>query len=146
MPRLDEPRRRGWCAGTLVSGAVGAGSSPAEIDFAEFFSQYPGLDVPYVHYAGSASDPDVTAYDCALNQGTFNTYEVDWAPGTVTVHYNGTTCLDDHPTTGTAPFDQPFFIALTQALGVGTNAFSASSTPLPATTQVDWVRGWSPSS
>ncbi len=125
---------------------VGAGSRPAEIDFAEFFSQYPGLDVPYVHYAGSAGDPDVTAYDCTLNQATFNTYEVDWAPGTITVLYNGQTCLVDHPTTGTEPFDQPFFIALTQALGVGTNAFSASSTPLPATTQVDWVRAWSPSS
>jgi hypothetical protein len=35
-------------------------------------------------------------------------------------------------------------IALTQALGVGTNAFSAA-TALPATTQVDWVRAWSPS-
>jgi hypothetical protein len=39
-----------------------------------------------------------------------------------------------------------FFLALTQALGVGTNEFSASSTPLPATTQVNWVRGWSLSS
>ena len=100
-----------------------------DIDFAEFYSQYPGLDVPYVHYAGSASDPDVTAYDCTLNQATFNTYEVDWAPGTITVLYNGQTCLVDHPTTGSEPFDQPFFMALTQALGVGTNAFSASSTP-----------------
>ncbi len=117
-----------------------------DIDFAEFYSQYPGLDVPYVHYAGSASDPDVTAYDCTLNQATFNTYEVDWAPGTITVLYNGQTCLVDHPTTGSEPFDQPFFMALTQALGVGTNAFSASSTPLPATAQVDWVVAGSPSS
>ncbi len=124
---------------------AGAGSSPAEIDFAEFFSQYPGLDVPYIHYANSSSDPYVTAYDCSLDQNAFNTYEVDWQPGTITVLYNGKTCLVDHPTTGSAPFDKPFFIALTQALGVGTNAFSAPSTPLPATTQVDWVRAWSPS-
>jgi hypothetical protein len=41
-----------------------------------------------------------------------------------------------------APFDQPFFIALTQALGVGTNALDPSSTPLPATTSIDYVRVW----
>ena len=120
--------------------------SSGEIDFAEFYSQYPNLDVPYVHYANSSSDPDATAYDCTLAQNAFNTYEVDWAPGTITILYDGQTCLVDHPTTGSAPFDEPFFIALTQALGVNTNAFSASSTPLPATTQVDWVRGWSLSS
>jgi hypothetical protein len=31
------------------------------------------------------------------------------------------------------PFDEPFFISLTHALGVGTNAVTAA-TPLPATT------------
>jgi beta-glucanase (GH16 family) len=124
----------------------GAWPSSGEIDFAESYSEYPGLDVPYIHYPNSASDPNVTAYDCTVNQNTFNTYEVDWAPGTITVLYNGKTCLTDHPTTGSEPFDQPFFIALTQALGVGTNAFSSPTTPLPATTQIDWVRAWSPSS
>ena len=41
-----------------------------------------------------------------------------------------------------APFDQPFIVALTQALGVGANAVTAA-TPLPATTQIDYVRVWS---
>jgi hypothetical protein len=41
-----------------------------------------------------------------------------------------------------APFDQPFFILLTQALGVGTNQFDPATTPLPATTSVDYVRVW----
>ncbi len=50
------------------------------------------------------------------------------------------------PSTGSEPFDQPFFIALTQALGVGTNAFTPSVTELPATTQIDWVRAWAPAS
>jgi beta-glucanase (GH16 family) len=48
-----------------------------EIDFAEFFGQYWGYDVPYIHYADSSSDPDVTAYNCTLNQNSFNTHEVD---------------------------------------------------------------------
>jgi hypothetical protein len=41
-----------------------------------------------------------------------------------------------------APFDQPFFLALTQALGIGGNAFNPATTPLPATTQIDYVRIW----
>jgi hypothetical protein len=52
----------------------------------------------------------------------------------------------DYPSTGSEPFNEPFFIALTQALGVGTNAFSSTSTPLPATTEVDWVRARVPAS
>jgi hypothetical protein len=56
-------------------------------------------------------------------------------------------CLADHsssasPLTDPAPFDEPFYICLTQALGIGTNAFIPGSTPLPATTSIDWVRVW----
>ena len=38
-----------------------------EIDFAEFYSQYPNLDVPYIHYNYSSSDPNVTSYNCDIN-------------------------------------------------------------------------------
>ena len=124
----------------------GAWPASGEIDFAEFYSEYPGNDVPYIHYASSSSDPNVTAYDCIINPDTFNTYGVDWTPTSITILYNGQPCLVDYPSTGSKPFNEPFFIALTQALGVGTNAFSPSSTPLPATTQVDWVRAWAPAS
>ena len=115
-----------------------------EIDFAEFFSQYAGFDVPYIHYAQSSGDPNVTAHTCTINQNTFNTYGVDWTPTSITLLDNGTTCLVDHPTTGSKPFDQPFFIALTQALGIGTNAAGPGAPVSTATTQVDWVRAWSP--
>lgn len=37
------------------------------------------------------------------------------------------------------PFSRPFFMILTQALGVGANELSQSRTPLPATMRVDWV-------
>lgn len=116
-----------------------------EIDFAEFYSQYSTLDVPYIHYALSVADPNVTAYNCTIDPTQFNTYEVDWTSSAITILYNGRTCLVDHPIAGPAPFNEPFFIALTQALGLGTNAPTAN-TPLPATTQVDWVRAWSQSS
>jgi beta-glucanase (GH16 family) len=124
----------------------GAWPDSGEIDFAEFYSNFPGLDVPYIHYSQSSTDLNATAFDCFINQDAFNTYGVDWTPTSITVLDNGQPCLVDHPTTGSQPFDQPFFIALTQALGVGTDAFVPGTTPLPATTEVDWVRAWTPAS
>jgi beta-glucanase (GH16 family) len=114
-----------------------------EIDFAEFFSNDAGYDVPYVHYAKSASDANATAFGCTIDRNAFNTYAVDWTPTSITFLTNGQVCLIDRPIGGPAPFDQPFFISLTQALGVGANA-PTSGTPLPATTQIDWVRAWEP--
>ena len=120
----------------------GAWPASGEIDFAEFYSDFPGLDVPYIHYAQSSTDPNATAYDCLINQDAFNTYGVEWTPTSITVLSNGQPCLVDTPSKGGQPFDQPFFIALTQALGVGTDAFVPGTTPLPDTTEVDWVRAW----
>jgi hypothetical protein len=69
-----------------------------------------------------------------------------WQPGSFQITVNGTACLTDSyqasNVASPAPFDQPFFVALTQALGVGTNAFNPSTTPLPATTSIDYVRIW----
>jgi beta-glucanase (GH16 family) len=119
-----------------------------EIDFAEFYSEYPTLDVPYIHYSEAAGgDPDVTAYDCTINQRNFNTYGVDWQAGTLTIYLNGNVCLVDHPNPGAplsspAPFNQAFFLALTQALGSTTDAYVPGTTQLPATTLVNWVRAW----
>jgi beta-glucanase (GH16 family) len=116
-----------------------------EIDFAEFFSNNAGYDVPYVHYARSSSDANATAFGCTIDQRTFNTYAVEWTSTSITILTNGQVCMIDRPTGGPAPFNQPFFISLTQALGIGANVVTAA-TPLPATTQIDWVRVWTPSS
>jgi beta-glucanase (GH16 family) len=126
----------------------GAWPASGEIDFAEFYSEYPTLDIPYIHYNEAKSDPNVTSYNCTIPENQFNTYGVDWTSSSITVLYNGKTCLVDkwdpaYPETAPEPFNQPFFIALTQALGVDTDAFEPGTTPLPATTQVDWVRAWS---
>ena len=122
-----------------------------EIDFAEFYSEYPTLDIPFVHYNKTGADPNDTAYDCIIVPGTFNTYDVVWSPGTIQVLFNGNVCLTDHPTpaaplSSPQPFDQPFFISLTQALGVAPNRYVSGVTQLPATTLVDYVRAWEPSS
>ena len=125
-----------------------------EIDFSEFYSQYSNLDIPYIHYDYSASTVNatthtntVTAYNCQITPGQYNAYAVVWTPGSFTITINGSTCLIDNylpdgGLTAPEPFDQPFFIALTQALGIGTNAFNPQSTPLPATTSIDYVRVW----
>jgi beta-glucanase (GH16 family) len=126
------------------------GTFPAsgEIDLAEMYSQYPDRAIPYIHYNAAATDPNVTNTSCLIsNLASFHTYTLEWSASTMKISYDGKTCLVDHwnpasPLSGSQPFDQPFFIALTQALGVGTNEFDPATTPLPATTEVDYVRAW----
>ena len=131
------------------------GKEPAsgEIDFSEFYSQYSSLDIPYVHYdyaattKNASTSTNIVTADCPLNPAQFNDYALVWEPGTLTISINGATCMTDNyvPDDGVdspAPFDQGFFIALTQALGITTNAFNPSTTPLPATTLIKYVRVW----
>jgi beta-glucanase (GH16 family) len=140
-----------WPANDTAYGAAWPDSG--EVDFSEFYSEYSGLDVPYIHYNYSAAtvNPltdtnEVTGY-CPIDLAAYNDYAVTWSPGQFVITINGITCMVDNyqaddGLTGAAPFDQPFFIALTQALGVGTNAFDPATTPLPATTSVQYVRVW----
>ncbi len=121
-----------------------------EIDIAELFSEYPTLAIPFVHYNSAAGDPDDTNDHCVIaDPSQFHTYAVQWTPQALTFLYDGQTCLVDRwsaasPLVDPAPFNEPFYICLTQALGIGTNQFLPGSTPLPATTSVDWVRVWGP--
>ena len=66
-----------------------------------------------------------------------------WTPTSILIQVDGTTCLvDNYSAAGADPFAQPYFVALTQALGIGSNAFNPWGTPLPATTTIDYVRVW----
>jgi beta-glucanase (GH16 family) len=118
-----------------------------EMDLAEYFSQYPDRAVPFLHYQPAVPDGSTTNNGCLVEEpGKMHSYVIEWEPGHVTISYDGVTCLDHDiapapPLTGSQPFDQPFTLNLTQALGVGTNAFT-DQTPLPATTTVDYVRVW----
>jgi beta-glucanase (GH16 family) len=118
-----------------------------EIDIAEAYSLYPGRAVPYIHYVPAQPDPNVTNNNCLLtNPNDFHTFVAEWTPSTITISYDGTVCVSDtwNPAnlTKPAPFDQPFMIALTQGLGIDTNAPIPYLAPVPATTQVDYVRVW----
>jgi beta-glucanase (GH16 family) len=126
----------------------GAWPLSGEIDIAELFSQYPTLAIPFVHYNNSSNDPDATNDDCAIGDPSqFHTYALEWTPQSMAFMYDGKTCLVDHwntasPLVDPEPFNAPFYICLTQALGIGTNLFLPGTTPLPATTSVDWVHVW----
>jgi beta-glucanase (GH16 family) len=124
-----------------------------EVDFSEFYSQLQGLDVPFIHYnydpstTNNTTNTNVVSKRCLISRTRYNTYAVTWSPGRFTITINGKTCFTDdyvpaNGLTSPQPFNQPFFVVLTQALGVGTNAFDPLTTPLPATTSIDYVRVW----
>jgi beta-glucanase (GH16 family) len=119
-----------------------------EIDIAEMYSQYWSAAIPYIHY-NPATLIDLSATrDCFVgNLSQFHTYAAEWTPKSITIIYDGATCLIEKwnpalPLHKPQPFDQPFFLNLTQALGIGTNTFNPALTPLPAVTKIDYVHIW----
>ena len=127
--------------------SYGPWPSSGEIDIAEYYTRYPDRAIPYIHYDTESPDP-VTNTQCMIsNPRNFHLYTVEWTPGLITISYDGKRCLThrinaESPLTGSAPFDKPFFLILTQALGIGQNPFDPSTTPLPQTMEVDRVRVW----
>ena len=120
----------------------GAWPGSGEIDIAEFYSQYPDRVIPYLHYDSAADDTTLTNNYCMISDvSAFHSYVAEWTPTEITIKYDGQTCMSHTLSDGSKPFDQPFMVALTQALGQGSNAVT-DSTPLPATTAVDFVRVW----
>ena len=115
-----------------------------EIDMAEEFSLHPDRVIPYIHYY-STLDQVTNNYCLVPNVADFHNYTLEWTPDAITILFDGVVCLrDEWNTLGMQrpkPFDQPFMLSLTQALGIEGNAFDGS-TPLPATTTVDYVRIW----
>jgi beta-glucanase (GH16 family) len=137
-----------WPQNASYYGGVWPGSG--EVDFSEFYSDYSSLDVPYIHYnytwTYAPGHYNTTYAFCPISLTQYNDYAVNWSPGSFTITVNGNICLIDNyyaaGLTNPQPFDQPFILALTQALGVGQNAFNPYTTPLPATTSIDYVRVW----
>lgn len=121
-----------------------------EIDIAEEFSYNANYVTPFLHYlydprtVNTKTHTNVVTSTCAIGDRTaFHTYGAQWTHSTITITIDNKVCLIDNlKPSGTSPFDQPFFMALSQALGsTRPNPFT-SATPLPATTFIDWVRAW----
>jgi beta-glucanase (GH16 family) len=116
-----------------------------EIDVAEAFSLYPDRAIPIIHYL-TASESTTNNF-CLLTVDEWHTYSLVWTPTTLTIAYDGATCLTHEiaPLSGAAPepFDQPFFVALTYGVGVAPNTLDPTDPPVvPATLEVDYVRAW----
>jgi len=157
-----------WPSNDVKYAAYGpAWSEPSgEIDFAEFYSSVAKYDIPFIHYnvdpnAVNAST-DTNEYtpfqkpysepgtNCDFDYTSWNTFTLVWQPGRLSMYVNSQMCLIDNyqPAGGLsspAPFDSPFFIALSQALGVtvtGSDNATTAQTPIPASTQISYVRVW----
>ena len=119
-----------------------------EIDVAEHRTVEPDHAVPTLHYGRLGADARETNWNCRIGDASqFHTYVLEWTPSAITITYDGRTCLhstawagpDGGP--GGAPFDQPFFLLLSQGRGVGLNSPNGA-TPAVGTMQVDYVRVW----
>jgi beta-glucanase (GH16 family) len=122
-----------------------------EVDIAEWYSGASDRAVPYLHYnydpttSSLATNTNVVTNNfCTLTDTSqFHTYAVTWTASQFKVDFDGNNCLtDNYISLGTSPFNQGFFLALSVGLGIGKNAYVDGATPLPAVTQVDWVKAW----
>jgi beta-glucanase (GH16 family) len=130
--------------------------SNEEIDIAEMYSQYPTLVIPYLHYNSVAASRGVPVTNRTFSRpdlDQFHTYVLEWTTTNLKITFDGDLVLDHpiqpNPLFGRAapePFDRDFFLILSQGLGVSTNSYqdgtNGPATPLPATTEVDYVRVW----
>jgi beta-glucanase (GH16 family) len=114
-----------------------------EIDVAETYSQYPGLAIPFLHYTVDDNGGPIpglnTSWSCAAQRGVYNTYTLVWAPDVLQAYVNGVPCLVN--TSGDPAFRKKYILALTMALGTGSNGYTGTA-PMPATMDVDYVRAW----
>jgi beta-glucanase (GH16 family) len=114
-----------------------------EIDVAETYSQYPTLDIPFLHYGATDNGGPVpgtnTAWNCSAARGVYNTYTLEWSPTMIQIFVNGQSCLVN--TSGDAAFAKKYILDFTQALGYGSNSYVGTA-PMPATMNVDYMRVW----
>ncbi|MCW2786549.1 MAG: glycoside hydrolase family 16 protein [Marmoricola sp.] len=133
--------------------SYGPWPASGEIDFAEMYSNTPGIDRPFLHYlpgtTTAGTNQNITHTDCPIKVGEYNTYGLQWEPGRLTTRLNGKVCMiDDYSSLvagdgSPAPFDKPFYLSLNQAMGALGNVYDPTQVPGTLTTKIDFVRIWS---
>jgi beta-glucanase (GH16 family) len=147
FPKVTLPGSQSRLWLTPLADSYGAWPASGEIDFAEYYSLYPDRVVPHILYNPSSDDSTTTNTRCYVaDPWNFHTYSMVWTAGRIVITIDGATCVDHKihaksPLSGPQPFDQPFVVNLAQSMGVGTNT-PIDGTPLPLTTEVDYVRVW----
>lgn len=120
-----------------------------EIDIVEMYHKASDRAIPFIHYNPANTDLNVTNNYCYIDNTQFHTYTLTWTPDTIRIDVDGYNCVLDHPApkspqVNPQPFNKKFFLTLTAGLGTSANGngYVDGVTPLPATTQVDYVRIW----
>jgi beta-glucanase (GH16 family) len=66
-----------------------------EIDFMEWYSQYPDMIIPYFHYV-TGDGSTLTTYKCKVaDVSEWHTYGLEWTDRTLTALIDGKVCLVD---------------------------------------------------
>lgn len=115
-----------------------------EIDVVELFSSEPNWAVPYLHYSytdNTGAQPGINTADCPAQRGVWNTYDLIWNPQYVAIYVNGSLCLVN--TSQDPAFNKPYITLFSMAMGTAaSNDTFSSSTPVPASEDVDYARAW----
>jgi len=147
FPHVTLPGSQGAIWLTPYRNHYGAWPASGEIDIAEFYSLYPDRVVPYIQYNLSSADSTVSNTRCFVaDPWDFHTYSMIWSSKRIAITIDGVACVDHKlhaasPLKGSQPFDKPFVVNLAQTMGVAPNT-PVEGTPLPLTTEVDYVRVW----
>lgn len=140
------------------AGYYGKWPASGEIDIAEVYGPFDDYVNPSLHYdvqgghrlqsscGGENYNAQTVTARCLVrgaNTG-FHTYGMEWTANTVTIFYDNKPVLVDKWDSkqgGTAPFDKPFYLNITQGFAnlLLPGPYSAV---LPATAQVDYVKMW----
>jgi len=138
--------------------------SSGEIDIAEQYGPFPEMLNPSLHYdLSDVNDKTHTVVSpacqwnlimnvntvstgCAVPGATtgYHTYSVEWYKNVMVFKYDGKEVLRDtwkSKQGGTAPFDQPFYLNMTQGVGTLQNMANNDTPPL-ATMKIDYVKVW----
>ncbi|HWU22338.1 MAG TPA: glycoside hydrolase family 16 protein [Nocardioides sp.] len=124
----------------------GAWPASGEIDVAEWWSSVPTTVLPTLHYSGSTQADSGSA--CTVADPTvWHDYALVWEPTQMQFSIDGQVCFTDSwtpnsPLVAPQPFDQPFNIIMNMAVDDTTNNAVTSTTTLPATYEVDYVKAW----
>lgn len=119
-----------------------------EIDVAEWWSVDEKLVMPSLHYGGRQPSLDSGQGCRVADQTAFHRYTLVWKPRVMQFQIDGKTCFQrswrpNRPLLAPQPFDKPFGLVLNMAVDypIGGNRVS-STTPLPATFEIDYVKAW----
>lgn len=147
--RLKFPQGTGFASGFWLWPLDEAyGGASGEIDIAELFGAHPDVVAAHTHILNWGDRGAAEFCDLADASTGFHTYTLEWLErGELRFLYDDVPCMTvttwdpGLPLVFPQPFDKPFFINLTLALGWNENSVSPS-TPFPGRMVVDYVRAW----